>query len=118
MRPNDESAGRSAQRLRPGTVDLRLPLVRSGPSLAWRCEPPAVRHDLPLADIRATAAAVAVPGAFLLNGGDPLRRSDLWELLTELARLRPAGLGLCTAGQGLSEALAQRLRAVGVQRIH
>jgi len=118
MRPNDDNARRPAQRSRTGMIDLRLPLVRSGATLSWRCEPPAVRHDLPLADILQTAAAVAVPGAFLLTGGDPLRRSDLWELLTELARLRGTALGLCTAGQGLTKTLAQRLRAVGVQRIH
>src|SRR3954465_2000140 len=117
MRTNDETPRRTGQRPRTGTVvDLRLPLVRSGATLSWRHEPTAVRHDLPLAEILHTAAAVSVPGAFLLTGGDPLRRTDLWELLTELARLRPAQLGLCTSGLGLTKTLAQRLRGVGVQR--
>lgn len=47
-----------------------------------------------------------------------MRRSDLWELLTELALLRPTNLGLCLSGQEINKTVAQRLRSVGVQRIH
>ena len=99
--------------------DLRLPLARNAMLLPWRCDPSAAADDLSFDEVRHAASAVgARPGAFLIGGGEPLKRRDLWELLAELARLRPANLGLCLSGAGLSDALVERLRSVGVQRVH
>ena len=67
--------------------------------------------------VHAARAVAGRPGAFVLGGGEPLRRGDLWELLAELVELRPAGLGLCSAGTGVGDAVAQRLRSAGVQRL-
>jgi MoaA/NifB/PqqE/SkfB family radical SAM enzyme len=118
MRSSDESARRAAERPGRDNVDLRLALVRDGVSLPWRCSSSA-RDDLELNEILNAAKAVnGRPGAFLIGGGDPLRRSDLSELLAELARLRPANLGLCSAGHGVTKTLPQRLRSLGVQRVH
>lgn len=58
------------------------------------------------------------PGAFLVGGGEPLRRADLLILLRDLALLRPDHLGLCTSGQGITPAVVQRLRSVGMQRLN
>jgi MoaA/NifB/PqqE/SkfB family radical SAM enzyme len=86
--------------------------------LPLRCDPSWLRDELPLRDILHAARAVAArPGAFLLGGGDPIRRGDSRELLTELARMRPDNLGVCTPGHGITSAVAQRLRAAGVQRV-
>src|SRR5439155_25613016 len=56
--------------------------------------------------------------AFLIGGGDPLRRTDLGVLLQELHELRPENLGLSTAGAGVMAATVHRLRSAGVQRLH
>ena len=68
--------------------------------------------------VQAASAVGGWQGAFLVGGGDPIRRSDLWDLLSELARLRPANLGVCTSGHGVNQPLVERLRSVGVQRVH
>ena len=74
---------------------------------------------MPASDILRAARAVAGrPGAFLLGGGDPLRRADLATLLHDLVQLRPENLGLCTAGAGISTAVVHRLRSAGVQRLN
>ena len=67
--------------------------------------------------VQAARAVGGRQGAFVIGGGDPLRRSDVWELLAELARLRPDNLGLCTSGHGVGKAVVQRLRSVGVRRL-
>lgn len=119
MRSIDESARRPGESSRKAQVDLRLSLVRNGTGLPWRCDPADARQQLPLSEVvRAAAAVSGRPGAFLVGGGNPLRRSDIWELLAELARLRLLGLGVCTPGHGVTEAVVERLRAVGVERLH
>ena len=74
---------------------------------------------MPASDVLRAARAVAGhPGAFLLGGGEPLRRADLLALLHELVQLRSEHLGLCTAGAGITTAVVQRLRSAGVQRLN
>jgi MoaA/NifB/PqqE/SkfB family radical SAM enzyme len=68
--------------------------------------------------VRAAHALGNHPGAFVLAGGDPLRRADLLEILQEVTRLRPAHLGLHCSGRDLAPALVRRLHAAGVQRLH
>jgi MoaA/NifB/PqqE/SkfB family radical SAM enzyme len=117
MRSSDESAQRAPQRTATAAVaDLRLSLVRDHAVLSLRHDAP---HDQRRADeILSTAAAVGEqPGAFVLSGGDPIRRDDLVPLLAELARLRPAQLALCVPGDGVSTTMARTLRAAGVQRV-
>jgi MoaA/NifB/PqqE/SkfB family radical SAM enzyme len=114
---NDTRAGAAPRPSKPG-VDLRLSLVRNATVLPWRCDPTSEPDDRPLNDILQTArAAAGRDGAFLIGGGEPIQREDLWELLTALAELRPANLGVCTAGRGTTKAVAERLRAIGVRRI-
>ncbi len=118
MRSNDERTQHPARQARKPEVDLRLTLVAGGPVLPWRADASAGRNELPSSEIIRAAQAVGTrPGAFLIGGGDPLRRSDARELLTELARLRPGNLGVHTLGEGLTTAVAKRLRSVGVQRV-
>src|SRR5262249_48115006 len=120
MRLNEESARRPAQPVRrSANVDLRLALVRDRTRLPWRCSP--IRADEELARdevVRAANAVAGRAGAFLIGGGKALRRSDWWELLSELVRLRPDYFGVCSSGHGMSPAVAQRLRGEGVQRLH
>ena len=118
MRSTDESARRTPQRPRRAQGDLRLALRRSGAVLPWRCSPleaPALTADEILHAARAVASR---PGALLISDEAPLRRDDIWQLLAELAALRPAHFGMCSTGQGIGPAVAQRLRAHGVQRLH
>ena len=118
MRSNDESARRAAQQPRKRQIDLRLPLVRSGARLAQPASASDASDALPLGDIVRTASAAADrPGAFLIGGGDALGRADLWDLLAELQRLRPEQLGLYSAGQGMTTAMVDGLRAAGVERV-
>jgi MoaA/NifB/PqqE/SkfB family radical SAM enzyme len=115
MRSIDESA-HPVHRPRRPTVDLRITLAGDGAILPWRWAPAAPERSL--SEILHAARAVGGrPGAFLIGGGDPLKRGDSWQLLTELAKLRPANLGLCIAGHGVTEVVARRLRSVGVQRV-
>src|SRR5262245_58287516 len=118
MRLNEESARRTAQQARrSASVDLRLALVRDRARLPWRCNPPAAAEELACDEIVQAANTVAGrAGAFLIGGGAALRRSDWWELLSELVRLRPHNLGVCSSGHAMSPAVAQRLRSEGVQR--
>jgi MoaA/NifB/PqqE/SkfB family radical SAM enzyme len=98
------------------SIDLRLTLVRGPVRLPWRAGPPG--EELPASDVLAAARAVAgTPGALLVGGGEPLRRADVLELVTELARLRPENLGLCTPGGGMTTELVHALRSAGVQRM-
>lgn len=118
MRSSDDIARRPAQQRRTHTVDLRLPLVRGGAILPLRGTS-ATHTELTASEIAHAATAVAHrPGSFVLAGGDPLRRADLLEILRELTRLRPANLGLHSSGRGLTPAVAERLKAAGVQRMH
>lgn len=68
--------------------------------------------------LQAARAADGRAGAFLIGGGDLFGRADVWQLLAELVRLRPAGLGVSSNGQSMNDALVQRLRSVGVERVH
>jgi MoaA/NifB/PqqE/SkfB family radical SAM enzyme len=114
MQPSYESVQRSVQHpWKPG-VDLRLSLVRDSMRLPWRSG----GEELSTSEVLNAARGVnGRPGALLIGGGDPLRRRDLFELVAELVRLRPDNLGLCTAGHGVSGAMVQQLRALGVQRM-
>jgi MoaA/NifB/PqqE/SkfB family radical SAM enzyme len=119
MPPSDAGARRAAQQPSKPGVDLRLSLLRDAAILPWRCDPSSARDERASSAIVQAAGAVGGrPGAFLIGGGDPLRRGDVWELLTQLARIRPVNLGLCTPGHGVGTAVVQRLHAVGVQRMH
>ena len=101
-----------------GGIDLRLSLVRGAARLPWRSGPSAAGEDLPASDVlRAARAVSGQPGAFLIGGGEPLRRADLPVLLQELVALRPDHLGLCAAGPGITTAVVHRLRSAGVQRL-
>lgn len=111
-RTRGSAAGASAR-----GIDLRISLVRSPFLLPWRSG--AATDDLPGRDVLRAAHSVAGrPGAFLVEGGDPLRRGDLPALLHELHELRPENLGLTTAGAGLTSAALERLRSAGVRRIN
>lgn len=118
MRLSDEIMRRPAQQARKPKVDIRLPLVRDGALPPLRSSQHALRDELSVSEIVHAATGVANrPGAFLIGGGDPLRRSDLLEVLQELTRIRPAALGLYSAGRGVTTAVVQRLQAAGVQRM-
>ena len=117
--PSSEENGRGSG---PATwirnVDLRLALVRGPARLPWRGGSSPSGEELPASDVLGAARAVAGrPGAFLIGGGDPLRRADLAGLLRELLEIRREQLGICTAGAGLTTAVVHRLRAAGVQRV-
>jgi MoaA/NifB/PqqE/SkfB family radical SAM enzyme len=117
MRSSDEIARRPAQQPRRPPTDLRLPLTRSGIALPWRCRSSHAWEQVPLADLVRAAGAAGQPGGLVVGGGNPFQRGDLWELLTELARLRPDELTVCTSGHGITAPLAARLRAGGVRRV-
>lgn len=118
MRRPEELTRRPAAAPRRTRIDLRLSLTSGDCALPWRA---ASRHDAverSLADVVATAeSAAGRPGALLLGGGDPLRRADLRALLAAVAVIRPEGLGLCSAGHGVTAAAVEGLRAAGVQRL-
>lgn len=117
MRSSDDNARRPVHQVRSLKVDLRLPLTHD-PALPLRTGEQAPT-ELTLDEVVHAAHAVAErAGSFVTAGGDPLQRADLPELLRQLIRLRPDDLGLYCSGRGLSSALAQRLRAAGVQRVH
>jgi MoaA/NifB/PqqE/SkfB family radical SAM enzyme len=100
-------------------VDIRLGLTADGPVQPWRAA--ATRGaDLPSGHVAATARALtgSATGSFLLSGGEPLRRADLASLLAELHSIRAEDLGLVTAGEGMTRAVAERLLALGVCRVH
>jgi MoaA/NifB/PqqE/SkfB family radical SAM enzyme len=118
--PSSEASGRVAV---PAAsirgIDLRLSLVRCPTRLPWRGGSSAADEELPASDVLRAARAVAGrPGAFLVDGGDPLRRADLSVLLHHLSQLRPENLGLSTAGAGVTTAVVHRLRSAGVQRLN
>lgn len=97
-------------------TDLRLTLVPGPARLPGRSAP----SDEELASdvvLRMANAVSDTPGAFLIDGGEPLRRADLLTLLHDLTRLRPSRLGMCTPGQGLTTTVLERLRSAGVQRL-
>lgn len=117
MRSLDERAQHTARQPARPRVDLRLSLIEGGPVLPWRHDPPA-RRELSKEAVLRLARAVEVPGSFLVGGGEPLRRNDSRELLSELARIRPDNFGVCASGDGITAAVVQRIRAIGVQRVH
>jgi MoaA/NifB/PqqE/SkfB family radical SAM enzyme len=99
------------------SIDLRIALVRGPARLPLRGGATA-DDELSASEVLAAARAVAGrPGAFVIGGGDPLRRADLVSLLRDLAALRPEGLGLRSSGAGLTSATIDRLRSAGVERI-
>ena len=100
-------------------INLRVSLVRGPARLPWR---DGATHDeldeLSASGVLAAArAAAGRPGAFLIGGGDPLRRADLLTLLHDLAALRPENLGICTAGTGVTSTVIDQLRSAGVRRV-
>jgi MoaA/NifB/PqqE/SkfB family radical SAM enzyme len=98
---------------------LYLSLFRSGSLMSWRCERDSLSDEVTLREIvHAANGAAERAGAFLVCGGEPLARRDLAELVAQLARMRPHGLGLYTAGHALTASAAERLRALGVHRLH
>lgn len=119
MRSIDERAQHLARQPQRPRVDLRLSLTDGGPVLPWRYDRPASRRELSSEEVLRVARSVAgQPGAFLVGGGEPLRRGDSRELLVELARIRPDNLGICASGDGITPAVVERLRSTGVQRAH
>ncbi len=117
MRSSDERAHRPAQQPQRPLVDLRLSLIRDETILPLRSTPAAARDAVPSSEIAHAARALdGRAGAFLVSG-EVISRGDSLELLSELARLRPDQLGVCTAGPGVSPAVVQRLRSAGVQRV-
>ncbi len=99
-------------------TDLRVSLVRGPARLPWRGNTATEANELPTSDVLGAARAVAGrPGAFLVGGGEPLRRADLSTLLGELREVRPDHLGLSTGGAGVTAATVDRLRSAGVQRL-
>ncbi|HSP96972.1 MAG TPA: radical SAM protein [Candidatus Dormibacteraeota bacterium] len=119
MRRNDESLRRPGTSPRKPRVDLLLPLVRDAAVLPWRVDASAGADELSAAGVTAGArAAEGQPGTFVLLGGDPLGREDIWDILAAVAQLRPDQLGLWTSGHRLAASVVPRLRAAGVQRVH
>jgi len=120
MKIKDHSGPRPARQRNPRTTvaDLRLPLVeRVG--VPWRQASSPVDRPLERDVIAAAAQSVeGRAGAFLLGGAEPLRRRDVLDLLTDLVRIRPDGLGICTAGEGVTVEVAKQLRGAGVRRVH
>jgi len=115
---SEDGGKRPRQPLRARERDLRLSLVRNPTALPWRSSSSSL-DELTLHEILASVRAVsAQPGGLLIGGSDPLQRTDIWELLTELATLRPENLGVCTSGHGLDDTVVHRLRSVGVHRVH
>jgi len=98
---------------------MRLALTTDGPVQPWRSSSGG-GADVPVTRLVAAARSQAAraAGAFLLSGGEPLRRADLASLLAELQSMGAADLGLWTAGEGMTRAVAERLRSLGVSRIH
>lgn len=97
---------------------MRLPLTREAVPLRLRPSAqsaPALELD---AILQAARGLSHRPGSFLLIGGDPLQRTDLPDLLRELALVRPDNLGLHCPGRGLSSTVVEHLRRAGVQRLH
>lgn len=99
-------------------LDLRLALVRGPARLPLRRNQAEASDEIGGSDVLRTArAAAGRSGAFLVGGGDPLQRADLPTLLHELSALRPAHLGLCVPGAGLTSAVVGQLRSAGLQRL-
>ncbi len=120
LTPSSDERGRGPV---PGAsirgIDLRVSLVRGPARLPWRGGATAADVELHASDVLHAARAVAGrPGAFLIGGGEPLRRNDLPTLLHDLCALRPQNLGICTAGAGLTSTVVHRLRSTGVQRVN
>src|SRR5512143_1135232 len=114
MRSSDESM-RPGPQARTPNVELRLSLVRDGTLLPLRFGHASQADEIPAAEILQAVRAVADrSGELVIGGGDPLRRGDLLEILQGLTRLRPANLGLCLTGRGLTPPIVQRLQAAGV----
>lgn len=115
-RRSDDNSRRQASAPRRSRVDLLLPLT-GGEALPWRFA--ASGAELSSGAIIASARAVGdEAGGFVLVGGEPLARAGIWDLVAEIAGLRPHPMGLWTPGHRLDAAAARRLRAAGVQRVH
>lgn len=96
-------------------VDLRLASA-TGPRLTWRGSAGEARPHPREAIVRAAESLSGSSGALLL-GGDALQRSDLLDLLGDLARTRGVRLGMCTFGDGVNVDAARRLVAAGLRRV-
>ncbi|MEO6027416.1 MAG: radical SAM protein, partial [Candidatus Binatia bacterium] len=119
LTPSSDERGRAPLRgASIRNISLRVALVRGPARLPWRSAASADAEALPASDVLQAARAVAGrPGAFLIGGGDPLRRGDLPTLLHGLVELRAENLGLCVPGAGVTTAVVEELRFVGVQRM-
>ena len=93
--PSSEQSGRApVAGVSNRRIDLRVSLVNGPPRLPWRDGTTTAGDDLSASDVlRAARAAAGRPGAFLVGGGDPLRRADLLTLLHDLHELRAENLG-------------------------
>ncbi len=88
-------------------------------SLPWHRAPAtASKEELPAEEVlRRVRAASALSGSLVVGGGTPLQRQDLYDLLRELAEIRPGNLSLCLTGDGVTKSVAEQLLACGVQRV-
>src|SRR5262245_7125997 len=109
MRSNDDSQRRPAQTTQRAVVDLRLSLSRGETILPLRGAQSGAGALAANEIVDAARAVGGRPGALLVGGGEVIARPDSLELLGELARLRPAQLGVCASGPGLSPAVVRRL---------
>ena len=118
--PSSEETGRAGvPKASIRGSDFRISLVRGPARPSWRGGTTTAADELPASDVLQAARSVADrPGAFLVGGGDPLRRADLPSLLRDLRELRPNDLGLCTAGAGVTREAVDRLRSHGVRRLN
>jgi len=119
LTPSSDERGRAPVRgASIRNINLRVALVRGPARLPWRSGASGDADALPASDVlQAARALTGRPGAFLIGGGDPLRRADLPTLLHDLVALRAEKLGLCTPGAGITSAVVEQLRSVGVQRM-
>jgi AdoMet-dependent heme synthase len=83
-----------------------------------RLELDATRDELTTAEAKTMIDGIAAVGKPILffSGGEPLMRPDLWELC-EYAKAAGLTLALATNGTKVDDAIAARIKAVGIARV-